>query len=164
MDFNAARWYLAALIDGEGSVKLAGRHRTRRVVIANTDQAIIDAGLRALELLGLKSYLSIRPSPTSGRPVMYITINGMARCQRLLDVVPLQAPEKVRRLRVAATPAPPRTDIDGPTLQRLYWDEGLTAQQIATLYQRTPTAVGRWFERFGVKKRSMAEAAQGRWA
>lgn len=114
--------WLAGIIDGEGTVGLlvnersakeAGRRKTirtiPRVIIANTDQGIIDQCLKALSLIGVGKYVRTERSTnrtgwhkkTSYKPVTIIEVSGFMRLYRLLTAVtPYLAGDKRRRAEI----------------------------------------------------------------
>ncbi|WP_313817880.1 LAGLIDADG family homing endonuclease [Cupriavidus sp.] len=102
---QAGAW-LAGFIDGEGCVyyrktKLPNgkAHQVRVVTITNTDLALIEFAARCFEVLGIEYRRSDRPGATENRKHRYVieVTKGQAM-SRLRDLVPIQAPEKRRKL------------------------------------------------------------------
>jgi len=100
--FEQARFYLAALIDGEGYVRYRVPHQQRSIHIVNTDLALIEAAEACCDALGVTSTRSASlPSvrPLARRTLWMVSIGGRANMERVLAVVPLQAPTKLATLR-----------------------------------------------------------------
>lgn len=91
-----ARYYLAALIDGEGSVRLPPR---REVTVGNTNQEIIDRLYECCSKLGLFPTLTYSRRKPPARDMMYVSIGGVHNflLMQKLDL-PLADSEKKRRI------------------------------------------------------------------
>jgi hypothetical protein len=104
-DRQAAAFYLAALIDGEGHV---GYHRYtsprpavhRYVLVVNTDKGIIDACEEAMTMLGL-DFRSHDRKTLKGRTLYERRVTGRANLETILREVPLQAERKRDTLALA---------------------------------------------------------------
>lgn len=104
MTEREAAYYLAAMIDGEGSVTWPpcgpadaphGRSvGARCVTITNTDPFLIRSTCRALDRLKIKwhKYHVARKPPR--KACIRIHITGRQNLERLLETVPLKAPGK----------------------------------------------------------------------
>lgn len=178
---EAAAWYLAALIDGEGSVVKrapakgtnAGprverggspRNRSPRMCkITNCTPEILDAAERCCDVLGITWRRVSIGTTRIGTPIWNLEIRNRANFL-LLANLPIQHPEKRSRVANGCIDRTLEVPVSRDGLRRLYWQAGFTAEQIARQFGRTPTAVGRWFGILGVEKRSMSDQARRRWA
>lgn len=95
--------YLAALIDGEGSV--AHGPTVRCVEIANTEYELLVAAVECCDALGIRANLSREYAPhrNSKKPYKKLRITGRDNLRRLLAVVPLQSGRKHAQLAAMAT-------------------------------------------------------------
>lgn len=96
-----AAGYLAALIDGEGSV-YAQKHR-RLIQVYNSEEPIIRACLAACKLLGIEARASVREhaSVMSTVPMWTVSIYGRANLERVASVLHLRSKRKQKALRAA---------------------------------------------------------------
>lgn len=93
---DQARYYLAALIDGEGSIIMG---RTPRVSIANTDPSIILAAYRALKLLGIENTITVHTGKQSNwKSCLEVKINRKSEITKVRDQIPVQSHPKLTRL------------------------------------------------------------------
>lgn len=107
---QAAAW-LAGFIDGEGCVYYNRKtlsngksHSARIVTITNTDLALIECAARCFDMLGIGYRRSERAGASERHKHRYmIDVTKGADMVRLRDLVPIQAPEKRRRLDEALT-------------------------------------------------------------
>lgn len=104
---QASAW-LAGFVDGEGCVYFrrvarGGKHFAARVItITNTDPALIDVMVHCLQVLGIEFGRSDRAGKKAQHKHAYtIEIRKGAAMWRFRDLVPIQAPEKRRRLDLA---------------------------------------------------------------
>jgi hypothetical protein len=165
---QTAAAYLAAMIDGEGTVTNAPGRRarqTRMVSISNTDPAIITATTACCDVLRL-TYLvrteNVDRYPYAGRrrPIMHVRIHGRTNFQRLLDTVPIQAPEKRRRLEVIVASYITHAIIDPAEVRRLYNDERHTIPQVAQLLGVGIGPIRRIMREQGMRSRSHESCAR----
>ena len=89
--FDDARYYLAALIDGEGSVEC--RLPQRRVTIYNTEEDIIDAAIECLNILDI-DYSIYEYKTGTYKNVTNIRISRRANLERLYELVPIMSQRK----------------------------------------------------------------------
>ena len=105
-NFDVARGWLAAFIDGEGCVysrnikRPDGSVHSRRVVtIASTDKELIDTAAECFDLFEIAYGLSDRKGATATRKHIYtIEVRRAADMQRLRAEIPIQHKEKQRKL------------------------------------------------------------------
>ena len=125
--------YLAAMIDGEGTVARFNGDRgrdARFVAISNTDHALIAAIEECCNTLGI-TYTVNDESPAGARsrkynhwtPIRQVRIYGQRNFRLLLAVVPIQAPGKQARLRRLVDSYVIPQPVDLVVLHRLYYDE-----------------------------------------
>jgi G:T-mismatch repair DNA endonuclease (very short patch repair protein) len=167
---ETAAAYLAAMIDGEGTVTNSQGKRarqTRMVSISNTDPAIIVAITACCDVLGLTYRLrtdlpgrwpSKKPQWTA---ITHVAIHGRANFQRLLDIVPIQAPEKRRRLEVIAASYVDRVVVDPVDVRRLYECDGHTMQEVGALLGVGTKVIARLMREQGMRSRSHHASARG---
>lgn len=92
-----ARYYLAAIIDGEGSVTKAGAS-SKSVRISNTEESILDAIRYSLNLLNIR-YKEYGEKRASNRlPITIIAIYSWTELSKINDL-PLQSQAKKDRLK-----------------------------------------------------------------
>lgn len=136
MNSDQARFYLAAMIDGEGHVEcLLGKNGYwyRRVSVANTDLALIQAVAECCELVGV-DYTIRQQKRREERfhPLLVLRIAGIGNLKILLDCVPLRSPKKLRALQLAVATAK-KPHLTSRQRKEIVWltEEGLTAREIA---------------------------------
>jgi len=102
---QAAAW-LAGFIDGEGCVYFhqatynGKNHQTRVITVGNTDRCLIEAASTFLTLLGIDH--STHKRLTSRKKDFHVVeIRRGPAMWRFRELIPIQAPEKVRRLDLA---------------------------------------------------------------
>ncbi len=98
---EAARWYLAGMIDGEGCVvrRDDGHRINRRIKIANTERAILESCLEALDVLGINAGLYRNNKATSSRKESWdIVIHKQSEFLKAAALIPVQHPMKSARL------------------------------------------------------------------
>lgn len=127
-----ARWYLAALIDGEGSVQYARRARgTSRVIsIANTDPDILDAARACLKILNVpyREYDRLPEGNHGSKLRTYITISSRAGMEALKGL-PIQAAGKREALAKCIASYAPRLPAADELVAR--YESGMTIDEIA---------------------------------
>jgi hypothetical protein len=153
--------YLAAMIDGEGHVRV---HKNRSVGVSNTEWDIIEAVAECCELLGLRyrvAELKRRPPRRQGWEVF---INGKDSLERIRDDVPIRSGRKAAAVIEAVAaytqlPRPPRE-----WLEQKYTVEGLSLQQCAEAWgvKNSVSALG-WLKYYGIPRRSISEANRNRY-
>ena len=89
---EAARYYLAALIDGEGTIN--GNQVSREVAIYNTESSILDFAEECLNLLEIPYK---RYAPTSRHPCQEIRFSNREQLLLIADL-PLQSSAKKNKL------------------------------------------------------------------
>ena len=100
MTFDEARFYLAAMIDGEGYVPAcATSHRYRSIRIANTDPDLIAAMQECCDVLGLH-YLTIpiKAQKSEWSDSWAVDISSRDSLISVRDYVPIRCKSKVERL------------------------------------------------------------------
>lgn len=164
-DDQAAAWYLAAMVDGEGSVSkvydsYGKRCGNRHIAITNTDVALIDAVCSALARLGIEhnrhSDPDIRQPHYRLRHEVHVT--NYRSLKRFHDVVPIQAPAKKERLEGLL--ASYRYGIRCPRREDLYqWYvvEDRSLNDIAAQLGVTHGSVMLYLQRHGIPKRPADE-------
>lgn len=127
-----ATWYLAALIDGEGSVQFAKRARgsSRSVQIANTDPDILDAARTCLKILDVpyREYDRLPEGNFGGKLRTYITIASRTGLEALRGL-PIQAASKREALAKCIESYAPRLPPPAELVAR--YDSGMTIDEIA---------------------------------
>lgn len=132
--------YLAAMIDGEGSVTFHRAGYSRGVKIVNTDPAIIQACKDCCDYLGI-GYTTHQPTVKrlNRKQQTVLTIYGRANLERLNSVISLQAPEKARRLEELVS-SYTYNQIDHEQVKNLY-ESGQSSTQIAKQIGRSKTTI-----------------------
>lgn len=152
-----AAWYLAAMIDGEGSVSNTKRGKYahgyhRGVKIANTDLDLIKATGRACDLLGVA--YSIRTVEETRNPAWkpchYLVIYGRENLIKLLDV-PIQSRGKREKL-VESVKTYVYLPVDDTKLREMY-ESGLSSVQIHKTTGHSKSTVLRALHRSGTLMR-----------
>jgi hypothetical protein len=100
MTRDEARYYLAALIDGEGSV----RHPPRReVTIGNTNPEIIERLYECCYTLGLFPTVTHTQRVPPRKDIIYVSIGG-AHNFRLLQELALPLADSTKRRKIVESP------------------------------------------------------------
>ncbi len=140
--------YLAAIIDGEGTVDLSGSNR--RVVIYNTDPLLVDVICSCLDELGIAYVCSLydRRNTPRHRACYRIVIGRREALERLggLPLAPRKR-EKLDRLIGLFRPPVPEAEVVAKYL------EGRTAANIAQEYDCSETLIFNRLRRAGVERR-----------
>lgn len=101
MNCEQASWWLAGIIDGEGSVYYHEAHSFREVVITNTDERILDKVREALYLLGV-SFVEHWDRVPNRKPCCRICITRRENLTRL-GRLPLQSEKKEKLTHLLAS-------------------------------------------------------------
>lgn len=155
---TAARWYLAALIDGEGSAYFKDRagartgHGSSRVVsIHNTEGDILDAARSCLSMLGIEWNEHLRNNrKDSGKALgnreMTVLVISHREGLEVLASLPIQSKRKLAAIKeaVATYRARPKY-AEAAALH----DEGLTRPEIAERLGVGKSTVQLWLSRSG---------------
>lgn len=158
MTKTQAAAYLAAMIDGEGHVRV---HQNRSVSVANTDPDLIEAVEECCELLGLRHSTQRGSYRRSGnrKPIWEVRMVGKDTLLKIRHVVPLRATRKLAALEDAIAaykqlPRPPRE-----WLEQKYHVEGLSLQQVAEAWGvKNSVSAHCWLKFYGIPRRSQAQA------
>lgn len=104
MNRDEARGYLAAIIDGEGTI-VEGSRQQREIRIYNTDLLIIGAVNEALDLLGIGHYsypYSRKDRPTKP-PLVRVVIGRREDVIRAYEEIPLRSVKRERLRNLVST-------------------------------------------------------------
>lgn len=106
---EAAAYYLAAMIDGEGSVSVTytsspqqNRRCVRYVEVGNTDSGLIAAFIEACDLLGIETRTYVKPRPKAHpkwSDGWVVQIGKRESLQIVVDKVSIQSSKKQAKLR-----------------------------------------------------------------
>jgi hypothetical protein len=144
--------YLAAMIDGEGSVS----HR-RHVAVYNTEPELIAACAECCNALGITYQIRTHaPARGAAKPVLELRVYGRDNFERIATL-PLRHPDKISRLRAMLgtyKPRPPSAD----QLRRWYLDEELSVAMIARRIGRSDNFVHHRLRDHDIPVRSLSEA------
>ena len=139
---EAAAYYLAAMIDGEGTVRHSKSYinkngkrtcGTRLIGISNTDSNIIDATTEALDQLGIE-YTCKRNVPRKSenhKPISLITIHSRVNLAKVFEMVPIQQKFKQDRLRSLLDSY--RRMPSDQDINKLYFGQNLSSRRVADL-------------------------------
>jgi hypothetical protein len=150
---EGALGYLAALIDGEGTVQCV--RRNRNIAIANTDLGILAAGCACCDLLGIEWRLWEDRDARRKRPCWYLLIRKRESLAFIYEYVPLQSAVKRERLgQLLLTYKRPRSP-SAETLRSLYWERNMTAREIADFlgFPSSTSGVYHQMKRHGIARR-----------
>jgi len=161
-DRDAARWYLAALIDGEGHVgkrKHKGKKQgfTREVRITNTDASIVRAAEEALTVLGVafKTYTrsdrAERENVFGSKPLHDVVVSHKDGMDVILAEVPLQCEYKLERLKESLGSYVRKNRPSQAELEA-HLADGLSDAKIAAVYGVTAGAVWFWRKHYGLER------------
>lgn len=151
-----ARGYLAAMIDGEGNINYAGRNRT--IGIANTDLGIHAAIAASCDVLGIEHRLwedKARQKMRQRKRCWYTFIRKRSSLEFIYREIPLQSATKREQLGALLLsyrrPRAPSAQL----LQRLYWDENMTAREISDLlgFPKSTSGVYHMMRRHSIARR-----------
>lgn len=163
-DRDAARWYLAALIDGEGHVgqrKHKGKKQgfTRDVRVTNTDESIVSAAQDAMTMLGIQHHTYLRADRAEredvfgSKPLYDVVVSHKNGLDIILAEVPLQCAYKREALQTAVGSyvrknRPPQHELEA------HLAAGLSDAKIAAIYGVTAGAVWFWRKHYGIERSS----------
>jgi len=147
MNKDQALGYLAAMIDGEGSVSPSSRNMSVR--ISNTEKSIIEATCEALDILDIEYTIH-----TYSSGVMCINIYRLRNFKKLAEV-PIRSQLKAARLQTILDTHKGDRLVHRPDreeLQRLV-DEGKTDREIAQIMGfKSHSNVQHWRRKWEIKK------------
>lgn len=152
------KWYIAAIIDGEGYVNVKGRE----VVITNTDISILDFCQLALNELDIHNtkYL-LRSGKDHWKPCYGIMIFRRSDLKKIYLEIPVQALSKKNKLKeIYDLPIKRKNRKEWPIkdIVSLY-DEGYSCKIIAEkLGLKSQQNVARYMKKLGHPRRSRSEA------
>lgn len=169
MDFTSqeAAAYLAAMIDGEGTVSVhSARSSNRTVRIANTDWELILAVEECCALLDIGCVIRKRlpPAKKNWKIGWDVTISGRANLKKVKAAVPLRSPQKIRRLdQLLASYSRPQMPTK-EQLVRMYVDEKKSYAEIMKAFGVGSTnTVSYWLKKHGIPPRTRSEAGLISW-
>src|SRR6266853_3807830 len=117
--FEQASAYLAAMIDGEGTVSepVPGKYN-REISIGNTDEDIIAAIKEAFDVLDIGYRVYLRQPPGNRKPLWNVIVHGRPNMKRIRDNIPIRAMVKLGRLDrvIASYSSPTPLNIETITL------------------------------------------------
>lgn len=150
--------YLAAMIDGEGHIRV---HTNRSASVANTEWDLIEATVECCELLGLHYKVQKGSYRHNGnrKPVWEVRMAGKNTLEAIQSVVPMRSKRKKLALAEAIAaykylPRPPRE-----WLEQKYHGEGLSLQQVAEAWGvKNSVSAHCWMKYYGIPRRSQAES------
>lgn len=163
---ESAASYLAAMIDGEGTVSLpSGKSSTRCIRIANTEPDIIAAVVRCCRILEIKcATYETAPARPGWRKRWDVTISGKESLQQVLAMVPIQSRRKLYRLkelikRYRISNRPPDAD-----LLHMYIERRMSYVDILKVTGAKSTGtVSYWLRQARIAARDYSAAASNHW-
>jgi hypothetical protein len=152
--------YLAAMIDGEGSVDfLAGPAARRAVYVFNTDPDIIAAVIECCAALGIRHTFRADTSTARRKQGWKVGIYGREGLEIILGRVPIRSRRKLETLRAAVgSYKPARRRPSADELRELYVERGESLERIGEMFGYTPTQVRNWMHGLGIPRRTQQEA------
>lgn len=158
-----AAYYLAAMIDGEGWVGEPKGTINRAIRIANTERDLIDAIEECCQILGLH-YLTYpyEAKRDNWSPGWMVHITGEDSFRVVLEKVPIRSSRKLDRVRRTASSYRPPINVD--EVSRLYYDEGLTQQQVASQLGVGYKRIKLLMSREGMDRRQGSDRSASGWA
>lgn len=159
-----ASYYLAAIIDGEGTVKRRreqGNKSPRVCKITNTTPQIIAAVEEACAALGITCKVEHRGLTRAGTPLWDVCIRNMENFAKLAEL-PIRHPMKRQRIQDGLVDRRHQVPVCREGLRRLHWQGGFTLWEIARQYGVTAQSVRMWFAKFDLPSRTPAQAAARR--
>lgn len=130
---NIAIGYLAALIDGEGSISCNSPHR-RQISICNTDQAILNFASKCLDVLQIKHSVRLRnKTTTTGKSVWYLYICNKNGFERIFWEVPLQSIKRDKLEYMVNSYTQPQHNLDKQKVNEMYHIEKMSSIEIAKI-------------------------------
>lgn len=161
---ETAAAYLAALIDGEGCVTNVATpgFKTRAVMIANSDPAIIEATKFCLDILGIAYRVNEIKTPSykkrTKRQFWNVQIGCRVDLEKIFSLIPIQCPEKYNKLKLLIESYKIDKIPTKEVLSKLYLDEKKSSYAIAAIYNVTAPTVRAWIHEHGIKMRNKSEA------
>jgi hypothetical protein len=181
---EAAAWYLAAMIDGEGSIQFRPayrstttgyRHGDRRVAVYGTEEDIMAAVEEAFTVLGfsfrkrlhLPAVCANRPVIIGTRPCIVLTLaGGRESYERFLREVPIQSDRKRANLEECVRTYVWRRREDQPSpewLAREYGERLRSMPDIAQEWDTYPAVVRKWLLAAGITPRTISQSIVLHW-
>lgn len=157
-----AAYYLAAMIDGEGTVAKADGRTNKMARVTNTDRRLIAACEECCEALDIAYTVVPRKAYKAHWASGWdLVVSGKENIGRL-SALPLRSLAKKQRLLALLAsyrPARPAPEL----LRELYVDRGMSIKAIGRYIGRPWTSVRQWLVADGVEIRSLSEAGRLRW-
>lgn len=155
-----AAGYLAAIIDGEGSIDTGGK----RVRVSSTTPEILDATEEACDLLQIEYKRRAegpRPGSLGTKPVWTTFISRRDNLKRLSEVVDLRCPNKRHLLHNLVNGYKQRTPEEQADFareaNRLTWEEKMTTTEVAAALGSDSSSVRKIMKKHGYNVRTPAE-------
>lgn len=162
-NLDEAAGYLAAMIDGEGTVALptAGRKYSKGVNVANDDEDIVEAVLEAAQMLGLTPFIEKRKRENGkiGHLVWFCRWADIEKIGRLVPVRSIRKAQKIQRIVVEKKPPDIVRRPPKEVLEQKYLTEMQSASQIAEGLGTWQAVVRHWLKEYHVPLRGRKEAA-----
>lgn len=166
-----AAGYLAAIIDGEGTVTLPqtsiGKRTCFAIRIANTDWDIIVATTEALELLHIA--YRVHQRTFKGRPVHWrtgwdVVIGTRSGLKRLAQTVELRSTKRIERLRTLLASYKHTEKPSQEELRNLYLVEKRSCTDLMRHFgAKSSGTIHKWLKAYGIERRSLSEAVLLDW-
>lgn len=158
MTKDQAAAYLAAMIDGEGHIRV---RKNRSASVANTDWDLIEATVECCELLGLEHRVTKATYTSRGnrKPVWEVRMTGKDTLLAIQATVPLRSARKRQALAQAIAlyrykRRPPREWVE-----QKYLVEKCSLQECAEAWGvRHSASAFAWLTHYGIPARSSSEA------
>lgn len=160
MNKSQAAAYLAAMIDGEGHIRV---NKNRSASVANTDWDLIEATVECCELLGIRHKIVAGSYDRRGnrKQIWEVRMYGKDTLEIIRKSVPLRCRRKVAALDDAIAaykqlPRPPRE-----WLEQKYVAEGLSLQKVAEAWgAKNSVSAWCWLEYYGIPRRAAGGSSQ----
>lgn len=138
--------YVAAMIDGEGSVYYqlnynSGYARSRFVSISNTDDDIINAVSDALSDLDIDHSIYWHYDRRGRKPLSYVYIMGRESLTKVAELVPIQSKRKQDKLAAALASYRDIARPQDEEIRSLYLDQKMSVNRVADHLNADPTYV-----------------------
>lgn len=157
MNKTQAAAYFAAMIDGEGCVRVG---KNRSVSVSNTERDIIDAVAECCELLGLPYRITdIKRANAKWKDGWELYVTGKTSLETIQREVPIRSQRKAASLATAIAAFKHKPRPAREWLEQKYTLEGLSLQQVAEAWgvKNSVSAHG-WLKFYGIPRRSQSEA------
>lgn len=154
--------YLAAMIDGEGCIRMQitnGCIKSRAIQIHNTDPSIIDACLEACDQLGItyKVY-GVDRTKQHYKDIEIVAIMGKDNFEKVLELVPIRCKAKLAKLKKIVVSYQQyqrnRNDIPVDEIKELYVTQRKTGPEIAARLGVATSTFYRWLELSNIPRRT----------